>query len=199
MTPASGGAAFGSSTGRCLVAIQRVLIDQPVPAQLHAFQGPRREKLAHPCRSDPQPSSRPRAGNPSPHGGSLMLALAKESSCYHLRVRKDMAMETHMSNDRTTGHSKLPWRLEQEGKSASIRCPSSFHDRIETCPDLNDPANAALIVLAVNSHAALVAALETARNGSGRGGCCAMSPVIGKAKCTCWRCKADRALKLATA
>lgn len=69
------------------------------------------------------------------------------------------------ATDPTIGHSKLPWRLESHGRTTSIRCPSSFHDHIESCPDLGDPANAALIVRAVNSHAALVAAASRVANG----------------------------------
>lgn len=59
--------------------------------------------------------------------------------------------------------SPLPWSLEHRpGGRATLRCPSSFRRDILASPDLEDPANAALIVTAVNSHHALVEALSYA-------------------------------------
>lgn len=80
-----------------------------------------------------------------------------------------MQTNEKVMSDPTARHSKLPWRLESNGRSTSIRCPSAFHDHIESCPDLGDPGNAALIVRAVNAHQALVYALRRIAGNDGMG------------------------------
>ena len=76
-------------------------------------------------------------------------------------------MPTDTKTDPTTGHSKLPWRLDGLDMRACIRCQSNFHPRIEGSVDLSDRRNLALIVRAVNERegdrrtiAALVEALR---------------------------------------